>query len=63
MGNPIGHLLGLFLFDIVLDEIGILFNLVLGDAHLQQLVENGPPSGIGQINRTTCTALWSYGSA
>lgn len=34
MGNPVGHLLGLFLFDIVLDEIGILFNLVLSDAHL-----------------------------
>lgn len=59
MGNSISHLLGLFLFDIVLDEVGILLDLVLSDAHLEQLIQNRPPCWIGQVNSTACAALWS----
>lgn len=45
------HLLvGLALLDVELDEIGILLDLVLGDAHGQQLLEQRLPRGVARVD-------------
>lgn len=49
-------LLDLALLDVQLDEVGVLFDLIFGDAHSQQFFQQGLPRRIRGINcRVSCT--------
>ena len=46
----LGLLVGLALLDVELDEVSVLLNLVLGDAHGQQLLEQRLPRGVARVD-------------